>query len=111
MHAFFYTQPARRPSIWARPERGPAPAAAPNCLMQLTVDTAAVTALRQMVSRICGEALEFIRIEACDHGRRMRVCLCVRRPLVRQIMDAVMRMLPGAEFGRFSERAAPRLCP
>jgi hypothetical protein len=118
MHAFFYTQPASRRSFWARRATAPlvqpasrlaaAPSCAPSCLMQMTVDASAITLLRQMVMRICGEAMEFMRIEACDHGTRMKVWLCISRTLVGQVMEAVMRAMPGAEFGRFSERAAAR---
>jgi len=116
MHAFFYTQPASRRSFWVRRETAPLakpvpvprPAPAPACLMQMTVDASTITVLRQMVMRICGEAMEFMRIEACDHGTRMKVWLCISRTLVAQVMEAVMRALPGAEFGRFSERATAR---
>lgn len=114
MHAFFYTQPASCRSFWARRATAPlaqpslSPASAPACLMQMTVDASAITMLRQMVMRICGEAMEFMRIEACDHGTRMKVWLCISSTLVGQVMEAVMRALPGAEFGRFSEHAAAR---
>jgi hypothetical protein len=67
--------------------------------MLLTVDTGAVTALRRCVMAVCGEGLEFMRIEACQHGARMRVHLCVRRALATLVMDTVMAQLPGAEFG------------
>jgi len=118
MHAFFYTQPASRRSFWVRRDTGPvakpvpqpipAPAATPACLMQMTVDASSITVLRQMVMRICGESMEFMRIEACDHGTRIKVWLCISRTLVGQVMEAVMRVMPGAEFGRFSERATAR---
>lgn len=78
-----------------------------TCLMQLTVDTGAVTALRGTVMRLCGESLEFMRIEACEHGARMKVWLCVGAAMVARVMEAVMQSLPGAEFGRFVERPAP----
>lgn len=94
MHAFFHTRPAQRPSIW----RKSAPAALR--LMQLTVDTAALTTLRQTVMQVCGDALRFMRIEACEHGARMKVWLCVTETLVQHIMETVMRRLPAAEFGR-----------
>jgi len=94
MHAFFHTEPAQRPSIWLRRE-----ARSPR-LMQLTVDTASLTTLRQTVAQICGDALEFMRIEACEHGARMKVWVCVAASLVEQVMEAVMRRLPAAEFGR-----------
>ncbi|GJJ01262.1 hypothetical protein RugamoR64_18000 [Duganella rhizosphaerae] len=100
MQAFFHTKAAQRRSIWAASHRP----AAPACVMQLTVDTAAVTTLRQMVMRICGEGLQFMRIEACEHGARMKVWLCVGAALVARVMEAVMQSLPGAEFGRFTVR-------
>ncbi|SEN66804.1 hypothetical protein SAMN05428959_102833 [Duganella sp. CF517] len=77
-----------------------------TCLMLMTVDTGAVTALRRMVMRLCGESLEFMRIEACEHGARMKVWLCVGPAMVARVMEAVMQALPGAEFGRFVERPA-----
>lgn len=84
--------------------------AAPQCLMQLTVSTASITALRGLVMRVCGEALRFMRIEACDHGARMKVWLSLSQPAAGLVMDAVMRGLPEAEFGRLSGGAAkPRL--
>lgn len=117
MHAFFYTQPAQRRSFWTRDDEAawdgcaaPAPAAAAQscCLMRLTVDVDAVTALRGAVIALCGDALQFMRIEARDHGTRVKVWLCVACPLVDQVADAVMRLLPGAEFGRFSMPAGRR---
>jgi hypothetical protein len=109
MHAFFHTKSAQRRSIWAAGtrQRRSAPVVARACVMQLTVDTAAVTALRQMVMRLCGDSLEFMRIEACEHGARMKVWLCVGAAMVARVMEAVMQSLPGAEFGRFVERPAP----
>lgn len=99
MHAFFHTRVAQDQHR-ARPPRPRA------CLMQLTVDSGAVTALRALVMRTCGDAMEFMRVEACDHGARARVWLCVSRALAAQVMDAVMRALPGAEFGRLTPLAA-----
>ena len=104
MHAFFHTKAAQRRSIWAANQRKPAPVAVPTRVMQLTVETASVTALRQTVTRVCGDTLEFMRIEACQHGERMKVWLCVSEPMVAEVMAAVMHALPGAEFGRFAQR-------
>jgi hypothetical protein len=98
MHAFFHRHATRRHA--ARPAVGR------TCVMQLTVDTEAVTALRTLVMRVCGDAFESMRIEACEHGARMKVWLCVGAAMVGQVMEAVMRALPGAEFGRFVERPA-----
>ncbi|RFP26374.1 hypothetical protein D0T25_00025 [Duganella sp. BJB488] len=99
MHAFFHTR-AAQDQHRVRPPRPRA------CLMQLTVDSGAVTALRALVMRTCGDAMEFMRVEACDHGARARVWLCVSRALAAQVMEAVMRALPGAEFGRLTPLAA-----
>ena len=97
MHAFFHTQAAQRR---ARPSAAPRP-----CLMQLTVDAGAVTDLRALVMRTCGAGMEFMRVEACDHGARVKVWLCLSRALAGQVMEAVMRALPGAEFGRMTALA------
>jgi hypothetical protein len=82
--------------------RTPALRTVPPCLLQLTVSTVSITALRGLVMRICGEALGFMRIEACDHGERMRVWLSLSQASATELMGAVMRALPEAEFGRLS---------
>lgn len=100
MHALFPPATAS-----AAPARSPRP-----CLMQLTVDSGALRELRALVARTCGDALRFMRVEACDHGARARVWLCLSRALAVQVMEAVMRALPGAEFGRLTplaQRTAP----
>ncbi len=106
MHAFFHTQAAQRRAKPARNlSRSAAPAPARGCLMQLTVEVGAVTDLRALVMRTCGGAMEFMRVEACDHGARVKVWLCLSRALAGQVMEAVMRALPGAEFGRMTALA------
>ncbi|WP_373989003.1 hypothetical protein [Duganella sp. BuS-21] len=102
MHAFFHTKAAQRRSLWAAADRARAPR---PCLMQLTVDAASVTELRALVVRTCGDAMEFMRVEACDHGARVKVWLCLSLALAGQVMEAVMRALPGAEFGRMTALA------
>ena len=79
-----------------------ASAQASSCMMQLTVDASAITLLRQLVMRVCGDALEFMRIASCANHNRMKVWLCVAPSMVAQVMDAVIRTLPGAEFGKLS---------
>ncbi|MBA5606437.1 hypothetical protein H3H36_13850 [Duganella sp. FT3S] len=106
MHPYFYPKAAQR-----RPLRGPVSSTPPGrnasapCLMQMTVATDSATALRQIVMQICGDALDFLRIEACEHGARIKVWLCASRVLVLQVMDTVLHVLPDAEIGRFSIRA------
>ena len=84
------------------PEAAARRAASAPCMMQMTVDTARLTELRQLVTRICGDALEFMRIEACEHGTRMKIWLCVSRQLAAQVMEVALGVLPGAEFGRLA---------
>ncbi|CDG81359.1 hypothetical protein [Janthinobacterium agaricidamnosum] len=72
-------------------------------LMHITVDTACISDLRQLVVKTCGNMLSFMRIEPVDHAERMKVWLCLPEPALRLTMDAVMRILPAAEFGRISQ--------
>lgn len=102
MHPYLNTKAAQR-------RRAPA-VAARTCMMHMTLETGAITALRTLVMRVCGEALQFMRIEACAHGSRMRVWLCVSQPFVAMVMEAVSQNLPSTEFGRFSGKAARRDC-
>lgn len=86
-------RPITLPSRLRQPRR-------PTFLMHITVDTARVTDLRRLVMHTCGGMLSFMRIEPVDHAARMKVWLCVPEPALRLTMDAVMRLLPAAEFGR-----------
>ena len=104
MHAFFHTKAAQRRSTWAAEDRVRTPKPR-SCLMQLTVDAGALSALRALVARTCGDAMEFMRVEACDHGARVKVWLCLSRTLAAEVMAAVMCALPGAEFGRMTPLA------
>jgi hypothetical protein len=72
----------------------------PHCVMLLTVDTTTITALRQMVMRLCGEAMEFMRVAMCTDTRKARVWLCVSPAMAAPVMDLILRTLPAAEFGR-----------
>ena len=75
----------------------------PTFLMHITVDKSCLAELRQLVVKTCGGMLSFMRVEAVDHAERMNVWLCVTEPALRLTMDAVMRLLPAAEFGRISQ--------
>lgn len=71
-------------------------------LMNITVDSASLGELRQLIARTCGNMLALLRIEPVEHAERMKVWLCLPEPALRPTMDAVMRRLPAAEFGRIS---------
>lgn len=85
----------RRPALQ---DAGAAPQ--PHCVMQLTVDTSTVTALRQLVMRFCGEALEFMRVAMCPDTRKAKVWLCISSSMAGAVMDLILRSVPAAEFGR-----------
>ncbi|MFM9436838.1 hypothetical protein ACFDR9_003924 [Janthinobacterium sp. CG_23.3] len=68
--------------------------------MHVTVDTGRLTELRRLVAHTCGGMLSFMRVEPVEHAERMKVWLCLPEPAIRLAMDAVMRLLPAAEFGR-----------
>lgn len=103
MHSIFHIPAALR----RRPGRAVVPAVpAPACMLQMTVSTVSVTALRRLVMSVCGEALHYMRIEACRHGERMRVWLSLSEAAAHRVMEAVMRALPEAEFGPISGGAA-----
>jgi hypothetical protein len=80
-------------------------AAQPNCVMQLTVDASTITALRQLVMRFCGEAMEFMRVAICPDTRKAKVWLCIRASMAGAVMDLILRSLPAAEFGRVKNQS------
>lgn len=88
--ATFYPQPRRIPV--------PSAGAADTCTLRMSVDAGSVTTLRQLAMRICGEALEFMRIAICAGGARIEVWLCVRRSCAQLLSEAIARQLPGAQF-------------
>lgn len=77
----------------------------PHCVMLLTVDTTTITALRQLVMRFCGEAMEFMRVAICADTRKTRVWLCISPAMAMPVMDLILRSLPAAEFGRMKNQA------
>lgn len=82
----------------ARVQSSSAPA--PHCVMHLTVDASAITTLRQLVMRFCGDAMEFMRVAVCSDTRKAKVWLCVSASMTGAVMDMILASLPAAEFGR-----------
>lgn len=68
------------------------------CLMHMTVAACAVTSLRKVVERVCGDALQFIRIEACVHSGQMRVRVCVTKTMSGPVEEAIRRAQPDTRF-------------
>jgi hypothetical protein len=75
---------------------------APVLAMHITIAADSVTALRRAVIEHFGAQLAYMRIQSIDHGKKMRVCLCLTAPIAESVMAAIMRGLPCAEFGRFA---------
>ena len=69
-----------------------------TCTIRMSVDAESVTTLRQLAMRVCGEALEFMRIAICAGGARIEVWLCVRQCCVTVLSETIARQLPGARF-------------
>lgn len=73
----------------------PFSAAQPTCTIHLTIDTASVTGARRLAMRVCGEALEFMRIARDRQEGRMQVWLCVHAALAGAVTYALRQQLPG----------------
>lgn len=71
-------------------------------MMDITIDASFVTQLRHLVIGTCGDLVEFMRIQPLAHATKMKVWLCLSKPAIDLIMNAVMRSLPSAEFGRIT---------
>lgn len=70
--------------------------------MLVTINADSLSELRRLVMHICGRLLVFIRTQPILHARKMKVWLCLNAPATDLVMDAVMRTLPSAEFGRIT---------
>ncbi|NHZ44693.1 hypothetical protein [Massilia aquatica] len=75
------------------------------CTIRMSVDAGSVTTLRQLAMRVCGEALEFMRIAICAGGARIEVWLCVRQSCASVLSETIARQLPGARFKDMPHRA------
>ncbi|HZV66722.1 MAG TPA: hypothetical protein VFG03_17625 [Telluria sp.] len=96
MHAYVSTRAGQRRHTGA-------PLAPPlNCVIYLTADAGSVSALRRLAAGVCGEALEFIRIQACAEHGRMRVWMCVAREVVDRVLEAMRHALPDVRVGRLT---------
>ncbi len=73
-----------------------------ECLMLVTIKADSVADLRHLVMRTCGELIVFIKTQPIAHATKMKVWLCLSEAATDKVMDAVMRSLPSAEFGRIT---------
>ncbi|NHZ64145.1 hypothetical protein [Massilia genomosp. 1] len=80
-------------------------AAMHTCTIRMSVDAQSVTTLRQLAMRVCGDALEFMRIAICAGGAHIEVWLCVRQSCVKVLSETIARQLPGARFKQAPHQA------
>lgn len=76
--------------------------ASTECMMLVTIKADSVADLRHLVMRTCGELIVFIKTQPIAHATKMKVWLCLSEAATDKVMDAVMRSLPSAEFGRIT---------
>jgi hypothetical protein len=76
--------------------------AMPVSTMHIMIDADSVTMLRHIVIETFGEMVEFIRIQATNHAKKMKVYLCLTAPIAGRVMETIMHALPNAEFGRIT---------
>jgi hypothetical protein len=75
----------------------------PLYLMKLTVPAASVTSLRHIVTRVCGDDLQFMRVEDCGQSRQSHICLCIPQSIATTVMNEVLHYLPDARIGAMRE--------
>lgn len=73
-----------------------------ECLMLITISADSISEFRHLVMCTCGACLVFIRTQPVARVNKMKVWLCLSNPASELVMDAVMRTLPSAEFGKIT---------
>ncbi len=68
------------------------------CTIRMTADAATAAALRRLALRVCGDALEFVRVAVCAGSAAMSVWMCVRRPVAALLCERIARELPQARL-------------
>jgi hypothetical protein len=62
----------------------------------MTADADTAAALRRLALRVCGDALEFVRVAVCAGSAAMSVWMCVRRPVAALLCERIASELPQA---------------
>ena len=68
----------------------------PRCV-RLVVDAASAITLRRVVMRTCGDAVRFLRIDACAHTEKVTALLCVAADVAPTVCQEISRFLPDCE--------------
>jgi hypothetical protein len=77
-------------------------AAVQKVMMSITVDAGVVASLRRVVMSACGEWVEIMRVQPVIRSNDMKVSIGMHSSAVSHAMNAIMRILPRAEFGHIT---------
>lgn len=80
-------------------------------MVWLQVDAACAGLLRATVIRAGGDAVRFLRIDACARSGAVRALLCVEHDMAPALRQQVMRCLPGCTWNEAPRRQEPARCP
>ena len=87
----------RRTQTYSRPRTA---TPAQRVTLHLTVDPSMAARLRSAAARICGEALEFLRIEPAASLPKVECHLCLKSAGFESASDAIIRTMTAAHAGR-----------
>jgi hypothetical protein len=88
--------------VAAAPVPRPKVAAVQKVMMSITVDAGVVASLRRVVMSACGEWVEIMRVQPVIRSNDMKVSIGMHSSAVSHAMNAIMRILPRAEFGHIT---------
>lgn len=71
-------------------------------LMQMVIEQAHLTMLRQAIRHSCRMEIEILLLKPCLAGR-LKIGFLVSQHLIDTVMDTIMQTLPAAQFGRYHE--------
>ncbi|MFZ6862219.1 hypothetical protein ACO0K7_06260 [Undibacterium sp. Ji67W] len=71
-------------------------------MMRITIDSDSASQFRHLILNTCGEQVTFMRMQAIEHASRLKVWLCLSKPIADEIIHAIVSTLPNAEFGRMT---------
>ena len=69
-----------------------------TALVWLQTEAASAASLRRAVIRAGGDAVRFLRIDACTDGRPVRALLCVQRAALAALRTDLLRRLPSCAW-------------
>ena len=71
-------------------------------IMRITIDSESASQFRHLILSTCGEQVTFMRMQAIEHASRLKVWLCLSKPVIDEIIHGIASTFPNAEFGRMT---------